>query len=91
MRVYIDTNILVDLVLSRQEFLPDAQRVFALGYADEAQLMVSALSFINTVYLYITGTVPLIDDNPFKGLLHTSWSPFTPPRHYIRLDYYKKR
>ena len=51
MRVYIDTNILVDLVLSRQEFLPDAQRVFALGYAGEAQLMVSALSFINTVYL----------------------------------------
>ena len=33
MRAYIDTNILVDLVLARQEFLPDAQRVFALGYA----------------------------------------------------------
>jgi predicted nucleic acid-binding protein len=51
MRAYVDTNILVDLVLSRQEFLPDAQRVFALGYAGEAQLIVSALSFINTVYL----------------------------------------
>ena len=51
MRAYIDTNILVDLVLSRQEFLPDAQRVFALGYSGEAQLMVSALSFVNTVYL----------------------------------------
>ena len=51
MRAYIDTNILVDLVLGRQEFLPDAQRVFALGYAGEAQLMVSALSFVNTVYL----------------------------------------
>ena len=51
MRAYIDTNILVDLVLGRQEFLPDAQRIFALGYADEAQLMVSALSFVNTVYL----------------------------------------
>lgn len=51
MRVYLDTNILVDLVLSRQEFLPDAQRIFALGYAGEVQLMVSALSFINTVYL----------------------------------------
>lgn len=38
MRAYIDTNILVDLVLSRQEFLSDAQRVFALGYAGEAQL-----------------------------------------------------
>ena len=51
MRAYIDTHILVDLVLARQEFLPDAQRVFALGYADEAQLMVSALSFVNTIYL----------------------------------------
>ncbi len=51
MRVYLDTNILVDLVLSRQEFLLDAQRIFALGYAGEVQLMVSALSFINTVYL----------------------------------------
>ena len=51
MRAYIDTNILVDLVLSRDEFLPDAQRLFALGYAGDAQLMVSALSFINTVYI----------------------------------------
>ena len=38
-------------MLSRQEFLSDAQRVFAVGYAGEAQLMVSALSFVNTVYL----------------------------------------
>ena len=51
MRAYVDTNILGDLVLSRQEFLPDAQRVFAIGYAGEAQLVVSALSFVNTVYL----------------------------------------
>lgn len=51
MRAYIDTNILVDLVLARQEFLSDAQRVFALGYAEEAVLMVSALSFVNTIYL----------------------------------------
>ena len=51
MRAYIDTNILVDLVFSRQEFLADAQRVFAIGYAGEAQLVVSALSFVNTVYL----------------------------------------
>lgn len=51
MRAFIDTNILVDLVLSRQEFLQNAQRVFALGYAGEVQLVVSALSFINTIYL----------------------------------------
>ena len=51
MRAYIDTNILVDLVLSRDEFLPEARRIFALGYAGDAQLMVSALSFVNTVYI----------------------------------------
>ena len=51
MRAYIDTNILVDLILARQEFLSEAQRVFALGYAGEVQLTVSALSFVNTVYL----------------------------------------
>lgn len=51
MRAYIDTNLLVDLVLARQEFLLNAQRVFALGYAGEVQLVVSALSFVNTVYL----------------------------------------
>ncbi len=51
MKAYVDTNILVDLVLARQEFLFDAQRVFAVGYADDAQIMVSALSFVNTVYL----------------------------------------
>ena len=39
MRAYVDTNILVDLVLSRQEFLPDAQRVFAIGYAGETMKM----------------------------------------------------
>ena len=65
MRAYVDTNILVDLVLSRQEFLPNAQRVFALGYAGEAQLVVSALSFVNTVYLGRKYKFPM-DDVIFK-------------------------
>lgn len=61
MRAYIDTNILVDLVLSRQEFLSDAQHVFALGYTGEAQLIVSALSFVNTIYLAKKYKFPLDD------------------------------
>ena len=51
MKVYIDTNILVDLVLAREEFLEDAQKVFVAGYTGAAHLVVSALSFVNTVYL----------------------------------------
>ena len=61
MRAYIDTNILVDLVLSRQEFLPEAQRIFALGYAGEVQLTISALSFVNTVYLARKYNFPMDD------------------------------
>ena len=51
MKAYLDTNILVDLVLSREEWLADAQHIFALGYVGDIQLVVSALSFVNTVYL----------------------------------------
>ena len=51
MKAYIDTNILVDLVLAREEWLEEAQNIFALGYAGKVQLIISALSFVNTVYL----------------------------------------
>ena len=51
MKVYVDTNILVDLVCSREEFLPDAQMLFSLGYAGKIRLALSALSFVNTVYI----------------------------------------
>lgn len=32
MKVYVDTNILIDLVCCREEFLADAQYLFTLGY-----------------------------------------------------------
>ena len=51
MKAYVDTNILVDLILSREDFLPDAQQIFALGYIGEIELTLSALSFVTTVYL----------------------------------------
>ena len=51
MKVYVDTNILVDLICSREEFLADAQDLFALGYAGKIQLSLSALSFVNTIYI----------------------------------------
>lgn len=51
MKVYVDTNILIDLVCSREEFLADAQYLFSCGYAGKIQLVISALSFVNTVYI----------------------------------------
>lgn len=79
MRAYIDTNILVDLVLSRQEFLPDAQRVFALGYAGEAQLMVSALSLSPMLTLsYISAMITAAAEG--GGSLWRSMSGVLSPR-----------
>mgnify|MGYP002625123823 CR=1 FL=1 len=51
MKAYIDTDVLIDLVLARQEFLDDAQHVFALGYAGIISLTISPLSVVNTIYL----------------------------------------
>ena len=51
MKAYVDTNVLVDLVLARKDFLSSAQRVFTLGYAREVSLVISSLSFVNTMFL----------------------------------------
>lgn len=51
MKVYVDTNILIDLVCCREEFLADAQYLFTLGYMKKIQVSLSALSFVNTVYI----------------------------------------
>lgn len=51
MRIFVDTNILVDLVCSREPFLQEAQRLFTECVAGNIDLVVSALSFVNTVYI----------------------------------------
>lgn len=51
MKVYADTNILIDLLCSRDEFLSDAQLLFGMGYDGKIRLVLSALSFVNTVYI----------------------------------------
>lgn len=51
MRVYVDTNILIDFVCKREEFFTDAQKLFALGYTGKTELILSALSIVNTKYV----------------------------------------
>lgn len=51
MKVFVDTNILIDLVCSREGFVENAQHLFALGYMRSITLMLSSLSFVNTVYV----------------------------------------
>jgi predicted nucleic acid-binding protein len=49
--VFVDTNVLLDVLLSRQPFVEDAQRVWSLAERGQIQGAVSAASFLNVYYV----------------------------------------
>jgi len=51
MKVFVDTNVLMDFVFSREGCLDKEQQIFALSYLGKLTVVVSALSIINTVYV----------------------------------------
>jgi predicted nucleic acid-binding protein len=51
MIVFVDTNVLVDLVCSRSPYLEDAKEIFALAYEKRISLVISSLSYINAFYI----------------------------------------
>lgn len=51
MRVYVDTNILIDYVCQRKEFADVANCLVALGYMGKVKLLTSALSYVTAMYV----------------------------------------
>lgn len=51
MKVFVDTNILIDYVCCRAGFEEGATRIFALGYLKKLELVTSALSYVTTMYV----------------------------------------
>lgn len=51
MIVFVDTNILVDFVCCRQPFAEEAKRLFAHACIGEFEIHISALSYVNAVYI----------------------------------------
>lgn len=51
MRAYLDTNVLVDLVCSREPFLKNVQKLMADCVVGKIDLCISALSIVNTIYI----------------------------------------
>mgnify|MGYP000958960393 FL=1 len=49
-RVFVDTNIVIDLIGNRAPFVKDAQRLFTLAERKEVEIYVSALTIANTYY-----------------------------------------
>jgi len=48
--IFVDTNIIIDLLAKRNPFYKDAQELFTLSDKKEIQLCISSLSFANAYY-----------------------------------------
>lgn len=50
-KVFIDTNIILDVMLDREKFLLESSNVLALQILGEAELYATALTFANALYI----------------------------------------
>lgn len=50
-KLFVDTNIVIDLLSKREGFYQDAQELFTLADNKKVKLFVSSLTFANTHYL----------------------------------------
>ena len=55
MTIFVDTNVLLDFLLGRDEFFPEAHTIFALCEKNYVQGYISALSIPNIVYIMRKG------------------------------------
>lgn len=58
MKVFVDTNVLIDFVCQRNGFARDALILFDLAYKGKITVSISALSFINAYYVGMKYNVP---------------------------------
>lgn len=51
MKIFVDTNIIIDYFSARTPFIEDAEKIFNLAKSDNHELCVSALSFTTIAYI----------------------------------------
>ena len=51
MRVFIDTNIFLDILCKREQFVDDALCIFDMAVDDRIELLISDLSIANIKYI----------------------------------------
>ena len=51
MNVFIDTNVIIDLLSKREPFYHESLQLFSLADSNEIELTISALSLVNTHYI----------------------------------------
>ena len=51
MKVFIDTNIFLDILCKREQFVDDALSIFDMAVDDKIELLISDLSIANIKYI----------------------------------------
>lgn len=51
MRVFLDTNIMIDLIIKRQPFFTEVAEIVTIAEKNKIELFTSSLSFVNTFYV----------------------------------------
>lgn len=51
MKLFFDTNILMDIVFERPICIDKEGKILQLAFKEQLQIVVSALSFVNTIYV----------------------------------------
>lgn len=54
-KVFVDTNIVLDLLSKREQFYPEAQQLFSMADKKKVKLYISSLTFANTYYILSRG------------------------------------
>lgn len=57
-KLFIDTNIVIDLLAKRQPFYSEAASIFSLADKGIIELSISALTFVNANYILLKGRKP---------------------------------
>ena len=51
MRVFLDTNVMIDLIIKRQPFFTEVAEIVTFAEKNKIELFTSSLSFVNTFYV----------------------------------------
>lgn len=51
MKVFVDTNVLIDFICNRESFYEDAEMIFSYGLANKLDIYFTDISVINTLYV----------------------------------------
>lgn len=51
MKVFVDTNVLIDYLCKREPFFLPAKSLFALCYMGKIEIVISSLSIVNSLYI----------------------------------------